>query len=277
MTNYLLPVGKEYKNFISHSHGIILCLSIGMVSLFLSEFIPFGSVAIAFFIGIIVGNLTKPGEFFQNMISSLPINTAGDDRRKFAKTFQFKNNLKKAIPTLSFFIIVLLHLSFLLAIFYEKFTNPLAVILVIAVTFLITIAYMNSPKSKSNYHMENPFVILFVIFGAIATHYLNINLKLGPVISVGLLGTLVSFAPLLNKRSEFLKLVPTTVYCGYFVGMSASYVATDIRFIILAGFLTGVIFVFSQKIFNGFGGKLGTIAFGGVVFTLTLQKIPYIF
>ena len=53
MTSYLLPAEKEYKNFISHSHGIILCLSIGMVALFLSKSIPFGSVAIAFFIGII--------------------------------------------------------------------------------------------------------------------------------------------------------------------------------------------------------------------------------
>lgn len=54
------------------------------------------------------------------------------------------------------------------------------------------------------------------------------------------------------------------MYCGAFAGMTAPFVADGYAFIILAGIFTGTILVLSKETLHGFGGKLGSIAFGGV-------------
>ncbi len=57
------------KNFTHYFYGIILCVAIGVVALFLSAYIPIGSVAIAIIIGILIGNLVKPGKHFAKGIT----------------------------------------------------------------------------------------------------------------------------------------------------------------------------------------------------------------
>ncbi len=178
------------------------------------------------------------------------------------------NMIKKVIKTISFLIFILLHLAFLIAIFLEKINNYYVIIFVLLACLLISITYINAPIDNTDDYIENYLSILFVVFGAVSTYYLNINLELGPVISAGIVGTLSSFTP--KIQSDLLKLFPVAVYCGAFVGMSSLYVAKDINFILLSGFITGVIFIFSKSVFSGFGGKLGTIAFGGVTLTSLL-------
>ncbi len=57
------------KNIKQTTYGIILCVAIGIVASQLSIYIPIGSVAIAIIIGILVGNLVKPGKAFTKGIS----------------------------------------------------------------------------------------------------------------------------------------------------------------------------------------------------------------
>ncbi|MCP9199947.1 hypothetical protein MKO06_08520 [Gramella sp. GC03-9] len=61
-----------------------------------------------------------------------------------------------------------------------------------------------------------------------------------------------------------LRELPVALYCGAFAGMTSPLVAGSYSFIILAGLMSGIILAISKTSFHGFGGKLGTIAFGGV-------------
>ena len=49
-------------------YGIILCITIAAISLFVSKYVNIGSVTIAIVIGFILGNTVKPGEIFQKGI-----------------------------------------------------------------------------------------------------------------------------------------------------------------------------------------------------------------
>lgn len=49
-------------------------------------------------------------------------------------------------------------------------------------------------------------------------------------------------------------------FAGSFVGMTALHIA-PLPLVMAAGALAGLIYTFSQSIFPGFGGRLGTIAF----------------
>ena len=59
--------------------------------------------------------------------------------------------------------------------------------------------------------------------------------------------------------------MPPAIYCGVFVGMSSAVIVPSVGFILAAGILAGVIYILSKNIFLGMGGKLGTMAFGGVL------------
>ena len=49
------------------------------------------------------------------------------------------------------------------------------------------------------------------------------------------------------------------------MGMCSSLLAKDYFFVAYAGIVAGLIYVSTRNVLNGIGGKLGTIAFGGVV------------
>ena len=69
----------------------------------------------------------------------------------------------------------------------------------------------------------------------------------------------------IKKQSFYLKKLPPALYCGAFIGMSSSAVTPSIYFVIAAGMVAGLFYMFSKNLFLGVGGKLGTIAFVGVV------------
>ena len=51
------------------AYGIILCIAIALISLFLSKYINIGSVSIAIVLGLIIGNTINPGDIFQEGIT----------------------------------------------------------------------------------------------------------------------------------------------------------------------------------------------------------------
>ncbi len=56
------------KNFRQYGYGLVLCILIGIVSLFLGGYTPLGAVTIAIVLGIGVGNLAKLGDRFEKGI-----------------------------------------------------------------------------------------------------------------------------------------------------------------------------------------------------------------
>ena len=95
-----------------------------------------------------------------------------------------------------------------------------------------------------------------VVGGAVLTFALSTDLGLGPVVAASLVGILATLA---------LRRFDVPIYCGAFVGMASRGYLCEYGHLVLASVLAGVVFVLSKAAFNGFGGKLGTIAFIGCI------------
>ncbi len=169
----------------------------------------------------------------------------------------------------SIFIVFLLIIQaiFLFAIFKENLQSWWTVAAIVLLCPLILITYLRGQLHHEEHEYEHIFVVLWIPIGALASFYLNHFLSLGPVISAAAVGSVGSFIPNLNKRSHYMKQLPAAIYCGAFIGMSSIGVAPDIKFILIASFFTAILLIISKNLFAGVGGKLGTLAFAGVVIT----------
>ncbi|MBQ0786169.1 MAG: hypothetical protein KBT69_01620 [Oceanihabitans sp.] len=172
--------------------------------------------------------------------------------------------IKKHVKKLSFSLIIVCHLGFLAAILFEKQNNIYISGFVVLALILLLITYKKTPLSAGNHSLEHILTIAFVFFGAIVTYILSVSFGLSSVLAAGLVGLGVSFIPDFFKKNTFIKGMPTAVYCGAFVGMTNVSVAPDYIFITLASTITGLLLVGTKDAFHGVGGKLGTLAFGGV-------------
>ncbi|MDN3619641.1 MULTISPECIES: hypothetical protein [Polaribacter] len=181
--------------------------------------------------------------------------------------------LKKHVKQLSFSLILLSHLGFLAAILYEKQQNIYVSIFVVLVIVLLLIRYKKTSLKSKNHDLEHVLTVAFVFFGAIITYVLSVSFKLSSVLAASLVGLVVSFVPSLFKKNNFIKGMPTAVYCGAFVGMTNVNIAPDYIFIALASVITGFLLVGTKDAFHGFGGKLGTLAFGGVTLAFFITFI----
>lgn len=111
------------------------------------------------------------------------------------------------------------------------------------------------------------FIILGGCLGAIGTFQLQ-KMGLSAVVAsclIGLLGALVGF----GMKNEDLAMV---IFAGSFVGMTAVSVAT-LPIIISAGLACGILYVLAEPIFEGYGGKLGAIAFVSVAVIILLFSL----
>lgn len=103
-----------------------------------------------------------------------------------------------------------------------------------------------------------------VVGGALATYLLSCDLSLGAVVAAGIIG-------LLGALIFPDQAVP--IYCGSFVGMVSPALLHCHSQVLLASVIAGVVFLLTTGILDGFGGKLGTIAFSGTVLApLMLQR-----
>ncbi len=99
-----------------------------------------------------------------------------------------------------------------------------------------------------------------VFAGTIITFWISIDLGQGAVVASGLVGIF---------GAAFIKPYAAPLFSGSFVGMASADVF-GYGSIALAGVIAGVIFVLGKHVFNGFGGKLGTIAMAGCVFSAAI-------
>jgi hypothetical protein len=122
----------------------------------------------------------------------------------------------------------------------------------------------------------NLWVLLFSFIAAPLTFFLSCNLKNGPVLAsgaVGLLGGLI--LPVLFPQIG--NLLAVVVICASFTGMSNATRCNKFWVMLVAGLITGILFVFTTPLLGGAGGKLGTIAFAAIIstngFILMFQRI----
>jgi len=107
-------------------------------------------------------------------------------------------------------------------------------------------------------------IFIAILLGAIITYTLKVNVGLGAVISAGLVALIASL--IIPKYG-------VAVYCGSFVGMTSSRLLVDHSELSIAAAIAGIVFLLADRAFNGFGGKLGTVALTGTLITgLGLKK-----
>lgn len=105
-------------------------------------------------------------------------------------------------------------------------------------------------------------LILGGVVGAVVTFVLQ-RYGVSAVVASALVGLSGAGLGVLLSDSA----LPAVIFAGSFVGMTALSVAT-IPVIVFAGAIAGVLYIASENIFPGYGGKLGTVAFIAVVATI---------
>ena len=122
-------------------------------------------------------------------------------------------------------------------------------------------------ESKVSYskHSKQTLVFLGVVSGGILTYSMSAFLETGPVVAAGLVGILGAL---------FVKDLAVPVYCGAFVGMVCCTLFT-VQMTVAASIIAGLVFVVSEGVLEGFGGRLGTIAFIGTM--ITVLSSPAVF
>ncbi len=113
-----------------------------------------------------------------------------------------------------------------------------------------------SSKIDTLLSQKNIFNFSSVFLGALVTFTLSENLGLGAVVAAGVVGILAAI---------IFPSYGVPIYCGAFVGMTSSAYMSSHSQLALAGFIAGIIFVLATGVLDGFGGKLGTIAFTGCI------------
>tara|TARA_B100000678_G_scaffold195795_1_gene164167 strand:- start:5983 stop:6537 length:555 start_codon:yes stop_codon:yes gene_type:complete len=175
--------------------------------------------------------------------------------------------LKRIIQVITFFLLIFIHIGFLTVFLVEKFNEIWVLLGVIIASAIITYAYYHISPDKEDFFLADLQDVFYIGIGAVITYFLSVDMELGPVIAAAACGTVASFIPDLFSASKNMEKIPTRVYCGAFIGMTAPQVAYGYGFILFASLLAGVLFIGTKNYLNGFGGKLGTIAFGGVAVT----------
>ena len=173
----------------------------------------------------------------------------------------------KAIQVFSKLAIMGVLTLFSIVIVLEKFeSNALrSGMIILLIILILWLGYKYLDVHQNEYTYEEILVVIWVPIGAVLCYMLNVFGDLGGVLSTAITGSVASFLPVFNKKSEYLKKLPPAIYCGSFVGMSSLEIAPSIPFVILAGILAGGFLLLSKSIFMGIGGKLGMVAFGAVL------------
>ncbi|MBQ0768506.1 MAG: hypothetical protein KBT58_04395 [Bizionia sp.] len=180
--------------------------------------------------------------------------------------------IKKRVKQVTFILILLIHSAFIGLIFFENQNNVALIISLLIILVLLGVTYVKNPVRPQHNEFDELNTIVYVFLGAISTYFLHSSLGLSTVLSASIVGLTVSFVPSVFKQYAAVKSLPVAMYCGTFVGMTSTAVASGYLFIILASCITGVLLVSANGVFHNIGGKLGTLAFGGVVlaFLITL-------
>lgn len=113
-------------------------------------------------------------------------------------------------------------------------------------------------------------VLLVAVAGAAAvgTFALSVRLEYGPVVGSAVVGLAAGVAaPLLLPVGEA---VAAAAFCASFAGMVSPDRLPNESATLLAGLVSGALFVAVTPAFAGFGGKLGTVAFTACLVTVGL-------
>jgi hypothetical protein len=118
----------------------------------------------------------------------------------------------------------------------------------------------------------NAAVIIVCMVAAPLTFYFNIARKHGPVLASSIVGITAGLVlPVIFPQNG--PTLAVVAICASFAGMTSEERCPTFWHILITGFFTSIIFVYSTPLLGGAGGKLGTIAFGAVLGTCGLKQL----
>lgn len=139
---------------------------------------------------------------------------------------------------------------------------------IVLVFFTFTVFFMGYTIFKTDViHKKTEINLLSaknmfaVMIGSVLTYVLHYFIGC-PVLAASIIGLLGGL---------FVKPFGVPIYTGAFVGMSSAALFSIWPFL-LATVLAAVIYAIAQDIFNGFGGKLGTIALSGAIISTVIFR-----
>lgn len=177
--------------------------------------------------------------------------------------------MTKHSSVIGYILFLLLHLFFIGKCLYDIASFNTSTVLFLIIFGLLLYSYSHLFRDKFNLK-GNLFEFLALVIGSLLTFYLNNYLEWGAVLasaSVGLVGGLL---PFLKPKSESLKSAALAIYCGTFVGMASTSLFDEIHYIFIASAISGLFYIYTRGLLIGFGGKLGSVAFSGVLATVLL-------
>jgi len=112
---------------------------------------------------------------------------------------------------------------------------------------------------------ENIKLLVTAMIATFVTYMLNVQLGFGAVVASGLVGLI----------SSCLLPAPLSVmaYTGAFVGMSSATRFPNVWYTIVAGCVVGLVYILTRRVYQGFGGRLGTVAAVSVILASALLRL----
>jgi len=176
--------------------------------------------------------------------------------------------MNKSIPVIGFVILAIMALAVYGAAAYDAFTVPpaqpvvgaLLVLGLIGIAFTLLNESKGLPALKADVLFSNKNIVSFiaVVAGALLSHWINVDLKLGLVVGSAVVGLVAAV---------FFPDYAVAAYTGSFVGMAGTKLLPGYVQLAMAGAVAGIVYILALTVFGGFGGKLGTIAASGCAFT----------
>ncbi|TVR87120.1 MAG: hypothetical protein EA428_13550 [Spirochaetaceae bacterium] len=108
-------------------------------------------------------------------------------------------------------------------------------------------------------------LVLYSVAGAVLTFVLSVRFAQGPVMASSLVGLAAGLILPSFHGPALGATLAVMVFCASFAGMSGTVRFRHARFMVPAGVMCALAFMYSAPFLGGAGGKLGTIAFGSVI------------
>jgi len=171
--------------------------------------------------------------------------------------------MNKTVPIIGFLILTAMTLAVFGFATYEAWNlQPVGGIIgALVVLGLLYTVFKESQglaqvKAGNVFSRRNILSFAAVVAGSLISYTLNHNLRLGSVLGAALVG-LVGAVVLPDYAGP--------LYTGSFAGMASAALLVSHPQIALAGVIAGILYVITQPVLGGFGGKPGAIAAVGCV------------
>ncbi len=116
-------------------------------------------------------------------------------------------------------------------------------------------------------------LVAYCVAGAWGTYMLSLRCGQGPVMASGLVGLAAGLMLPALHGAQLGGTLAVGVFCASFAGMSGTHRIGRAAWMVPAGVLCALAFMYSSPYLGGGGGKLGTIAFGAVLGLRGLVRI----